>query len=96
MSDNSSQHVNIGPRIVCAAMRDDAGFILTGARHFDGIMHAALRKLPDYDGDWEQGFINQRGEFLNRKDAWLIASNAGQIIRRVGGDDGTLYSENLY
>jgi hypothetical protein len=44
----------------------------------------------------EQGFINQRGEFLTRKQAWVIAFNANQIIRRVGGDEGVLYSENLF
>lgn len=46
-----------------------------------------------------QGFVDQRGVFLTRTEAWSIALAAGQIIRRVGGNDtdgGTLYSENLY
>lgn len=47
----------------------------------------------------EQGFIDQHGAFMSRREAWEVAEAAGQIIRRVGGDEadgGTLYSENLY
>lgn len=44
----------------------------------------------------EQGFIDQRGAFLTREEAHKVATGAGQIIRRCGGDDGRLFSENLY
>ena len=44
----------------------------------------------------EQGFVDQFGVFLTREEAWDVASKAGQIVRRVGGDGGCLYSENLY
>ena len=91
-------------RIVCAAIRNVEGGIIIGIRHYDTIMNATLSELPiDLRDLWseqvEQGFVDQRGNFLTRKEAWKIASNAGQIIHRVGGDDrdgGTLYSENLY
>lgn len=46
-----------------------------------------------------QGFIDQRGTFMTREEAWKVAVESGQIKRRVGGDErngGTLYSENLY
>jgi hypothetical protein len=51
--------------------------------------------------DWtksqvEQGFIDQLGVFLTRQEAFAIASERGQIKRRVGGDEGKLFSENLY
>jgi hypothetical protein len=46
--------------------------------------------------DAEQGFIDQRGNFVDRKTAWNIAEANGQIIRRVGNDQPVLYSENLY
>jgi hypothetical protein len=49
--------------------------------------------------DWEQGFIDNKGNFLSRKEAYIVAKNAGQVIRRCGGDDtdgGILHSENLY
>jgi hypothetical protein len=44
----------------------------------------------------EQGFVDQRGEYLTREEAFEVASKAGQIIRRCGGDEGRLFSENLY
>jgi hypothetical protein len=44
----------------------------------------------------EQGFIDQYGIFLSRAEALLVARTADQIIRRCGGDEDALYSENLY
>lgn len=83
-------------RIVCAANRKRfTKEIVLGVRHHDAFMD-----LLDTEGDpVDQGFIDNKGNFLNRTDAWSVAEAAGQIIRRCGGDDsngGTLYSENLY
>lgn len=83
-------------RIVCAANRKRfTGEVVLGIRHWDAFMN----KL-DTEGDpVEQGFIDNRGNFLTRVEAWKVAEAAGQIIRRVSGDakdGGTLYSENLY
>lgn len=83
-------------RIVCAAIRQANGFVICGARHFDTIMREQIKhsKL-----DWtraEQGFIDQRGMFLNREQALAVAAEADQIVRRCGGDDTELFSENLY
>lgn len=77
-------------RIVCAANRvkSNHSIIHLGVRHCD-------RFMPD-GRDCEQGFIDNRGEFLTREEAWPVALAAGQIFRRVGGDEGRLYSENLY
>ena len=90
-------------RVVCAANKLDDGTVICGARHWDGVMRAVCRKLDDSAGRTvtvaEQGFIDQRGRFLSRQEAWEVAEAAGQIARRVGGDKsngGTLYSENLY
>lgn len=83
-------------RIVCAAIRK-SGHIICGARHFDPIMRAAIYLLPDQSATgWEQGFIDQFGEYLTREQALEIAKHDGQIIRRCGGDEKRLYSENLY
>lgn len=79
-------------RVVCAAMKDGNGTIICGPRHWDKIMH----QNASGKSGWEQGFVDQHGEFLTREDAWKIAEAAGQIIRRVGGDGGRLFSENLY
>ncbi len=89
----------VKPMIVCAANRHrDTGLIICGARHFDPIMRATMHKLGGfpYWGNCDQGFINQRGEFLTREEAYVIALGNGQIKRRCGGDNGTLFSENLY
>lgn len=92
--------------IVCAAVRLDDGRIILGSRHFDQFMKVTLilmcKNQAAYDRllkHHKQGFIDQFGRFYDRQEAWVIASKAGQIKRRVGGDDaegGTLYSENLY
>ncbi|MDR6421298.1 hypothetical protein J2801_003586 [Paraburkholderia phenoliruptrix] len=83
-------------RIVCAANRKRfTGHVVLGIRHWDAFMRGI-----DSEGDpVDQGFIDNRGKFLSRAEAWKVAEAAGQIIRRVGGDEkdgGTLYSENIY
>ena len=88
----------VGRRVVCAANRNPkTQDMILGARHFDSLMReAAGARMSGYT---EQGFIDQRGVFMSRTEAWSVAAAAGQIIRRCGGDDadgGTLYSENLY
>lgn len=84
-----------GRRIVCAANRNKET-LLIGVRHWDAHMHKQLKLLATKPRKWEQGFIDQQGVFLTREEAWVVATAAGQIIRRVGGDEGCLYSENLY
>lgn len=86
-------------RVVCAANRHRiSGDIILGVRHFDTLMHMqidnSIGRLSWVDS--EQGFVNQRGEFLTREEAWIVAEKAGQVIHRCGGDGEKLYSENLY
>lgn len=91
--DSSLNPGEVPPRmIVCAALRRGET-IICGPRHWDSICRGTSK-----DG-WEQGFVDQRGVFLTREEAWYVALAAGQIIRRVGGDTikgGRLFSENLY
>ena len=89
-------------RIVCAAIRNAKGRIITGARHYDGTMHTTLNYCTDF-ADWQdhsqitQGFIDQKGNFLTREEAFEVAAGNGQIIRICGSEDKRrLYSENLY
>lgn len=96
-------------RIVSAAMLMHDGAIITGIRHFSPEMRATLKRCYGAGlrifGRWwikpyhlhvkEQGFVDQFGVFLNREDAWVVAEQAGQILRRVA-TPGELYSENLY
>jgi hypothetical protein len=82
-------------RIVCAANRHrESGRIICGARHWDDIMRSQKTPEEKWSG-WDQGFIDQFGKYLSRKEAWKIAEEQGQIRRKVS-TDGTLYSENLY
>lgn len=99
-------------RIVCSANRCDVtGHIAIGIRHYDALMQDQITNLQivmketdsftstPFERVVTQGFIDQRGNFYNRQEAWKIAEQNGQVLRRVGGDtanSGTLYSENLY
>lgn len=85
--------------IVCAAIKSKiTGRVICGARHLDEVMRDGITHGGGRE-EWrgaEQGFIDQFCVFVSRQEAWQIADTAGQIRRRCGGDDGFLYSENLY
>lgn len=95
-------------RIVCAANKylNHTGeeVIIAGVRHACDVMYSSfvghnsgeniLRK-----GSEIQGFLTSKYRFVDRHEAWKIALEQNQIVRRCGGDTrngGTLYSENLY
>lgn len=94
-------------RIVTACNRY-GDVILVGVRHgsedmyslFDHTENVVDFMFKDTLSDREeQGFITSEYRFVTRQEAWKIAVEQQQIVRRVGGDDsdgGTLYSENLY
>ena len=92
-------------RIVSAANRY-GDVILLGVRHGSEDMYSLWDSVLEHDGAFfdnygreEQGFITSKYRFVTRTEAWEIAVEQKQIVRRVGGDDsdgGTLYSENLY
>ncbi len=89
--------------IVCAAIRHKQ-HIITGARHFDTIMHQQLVMYNAFNNEahkkWEQGFIDQFGTFYNREDAMQIIKSGRQAFafdaKRNGGNGKELYSEGLY
>lgn len=87
-------------KIVCAACKYK-DYLFLAPRHFDMVMHNQIKlmgvKSKEYKGHVEQGFIDQKGNFLNRKEAFRVAAEAGQIIEKTGGKDSKeLYSEDLY
>lgn len=86
------------PRIVAAANRSSVdGILIVGARHFDACMRGQIKAMGrNHTEFYEQGFIDQHCRFYTREEAHGVASENGQIIRRCGGDEGTLFSENLY
>ncbi len=98
--------------IVCAAIRHkETGVVVCGARHgnfLNAVMRYGLDDRPSGEV-WECGFADQHGDFLTRSEAWKVADAAGQIRRPTGyerhydnqrkpniGDEGLLFSENLY
>lgn len=85
------------PRIVCAAIRNIKGEVIIGVRHFDIEMHEQIKQnSSELWSNSEQGFIDQFYNFYTREEAWKIALEADQIIRRCHGDEGKLFSENIY
>jgi hypothetical protein len=96
------QHVR---RVVCAAIRAADGSVLVGIRHYSADMHAQI--AARHDGhkfrnrlDEDQGFVDQHGVFIDRREAFIVASAAGQITRLEAcgrsPDGQRLYSEGLY
>lgn len=94
-------------RVVCAAIRHQkSGVIITGSRHYSPVMRAVILCICEgveearAQGwyDCEQGFVDQKDEFLTREQAWRVAEAAGQIRGKdgKGHSPGTLYSEDLY
>lgn len=102
MSDWKPDYTVTPRRIVCAANRRRTdGHIICGARHWDKLMRAQAIQCNtskifghSFNG-WDQGFIDQFGDWLTREEAWVVAEEQGQIRRRCGGGE-RLYSENLY
>jgi len=90
-------------RIVCAAVEID-GLIVTGARHYDPVMNAVIDSIYTEeefgqlmcDGLLRDGFIDNRGAFIERKAAWEIAERNKQVILMQDKCKGELFSEHLY
>ncbi len=82
-------------RIERAALRLSTGEVFSlrrPARH-----HDVMRSCPSsIDDDHEQGFVTDRGRFVGREEALVLATAARQIVRRCGGDSFQLYSENVW
>ena len=94
--------------IICAAVnitfvnsKDEViNLIVCGHRHCDCFK--TIRQLDNKHAQWsEQGFINHKGEFLDRKEAFKYVQEIGQCnaTQRWYWEDHNqdeLYSEDLY
>lgn len=95
-------------RIVCAANKyvfevhgEIETLVVCGARHYDPLMRAQINVIDEFYWSCKigevQGFVDQRGNFLTREEAFVVAKTTGQIIRDCGNPDSTeLFSEHLY
>lgn len=97
-------------RIVAAAIRAADGSVIVGIRHYSKDMHEQIKHRGDgkkfsQRHGIDQGFVDQKGVYLTREEAWVVARKAGQIIRNHEGglpteedlpENDKLFSENLY
>lgn len=72
-----------------------------GLRHYDPFMNKQIKELEKMYNhpllDWEQGFLTNKGRFVNRKEAMKIAKEQNQVIRLSGSPNSDmLFSEDLY
>lgn len=95
--------------VVCAAVRHKEWDItICGPRH-GNCLNIAIQHVCGKGEQWECGFVDQDNVFMTRAEAWKVADAAGQIRRPTGyerhynnhrqpniGDEGLLFSENLY
>lgn len=96
--------IAVGARHFDKVMRSQM-FALSGCKYADAAnwQNVEESELSVTDG-WKlstQGFIDNYGDFLSRKEAYIVAKFAGQIQDPKDGvicpDNGeTLFSENLY
>lgn len=87
-------------RIVCAALRAGDGDVLIGIRHYSADMHEQMSARSDggkffHRGGKDQGFVDQFGVYMDRREAFAVAMKAGQIIN-MNACTYELYSEGLY
>ena len=85
--------------VVCAANKyGDLVFI--GVRHFCPVMQFNMqsydiKKMRAENGE-VQGFIDQFGVFMDRKEAAIVAKESGQLARYSDQFPEVLFSEDLY
>ena len=80
-------------KIIAAAIKLPSGNIVSlpkPSRHHD-IINNLERPCA-----FEQGFLTDAGTFVTREEAYIIARNEGQILFRCDGDEGRLFSDNLW
>lgn len=87
--------------IVCAAIRAEDGSLLLGIRHYSQDMQDQLEQRGDREkfyhrGDDDQGFVDQYGVYLTRREAFIVARSANQINDYEACTGYELYSEGLY
>ena len=93
-------------RILCAAIKrlnprsskcnyhqNDIHLIELGYRHHDILIRFRGEVSQDPN---DQGFYTSKGRFVNRIEAYEIASKAGQIKHLPALEKFKLYSEDLY
>ena len=81
----------------CKPRNINKGIVLCGWRHSDVIAQmCGLKGLrTDHISDHEQGFLTSKNRFVDRREAFNIASESHQI-RGAMYDRNELYPEDIY
>lgn len=95
-----SGDIPVNRLVVCAATRY-GDVVIPSARHHDPLMHQTAKLMGVSrvtHGIPEQGFIDQFGVFMDRKEALAIAVHMGQVnvYRPKSAPYDALFSEDLY
>lgn len=80
---------------ICAAIRDNTGYVWRGHRHADAIIlcNKAGRTFKFSD----EGFVTSKNRFVGREEGMLLQKAAGiPSADRGGYRDNRLFSEDLY
>lgn len=86
------------------------GTIIPGVRHYSPDMRALMQRIygrgikvcgvwlkhPYYHYEDEQGFIDTKGAFLTRREAFVLARESGQCPHLPPEGTACLFSEDLY
>lgn len=78
-----------------------AGIVVAGRRHHNCITTIAMLTEGNYDKKLAareaQGFITNTDRFVNRKEAYVIAKEAGQLLHNLHDDTNPiLTSEDVW
>ena len=75
----------------------DTAHVVVSVRYWDHLAHEQVRLLGDMAKDWTwvQGFVDNKGKFVTREEALVIAEEAGQRFWDELRYE-QLFSENLY
>ncbi len=97
-------------RVLCAAIWVDdgapyphqpteTGVVVCGLRHHAILIPVSLLVVSTKEGFTlykVQGFLTNRGRFVNRYEAYEVAERAGQLVGKKPHKVRKLYSEDLY
>lgn len=88
--------------IVCAALLVDNKILVPCYRHSTGfkmLKELTGKKYLEYESI-DDGFMNHKGEFLTREEAWKHAEECGQLsyntLAHYFSTPPVLFSEDLY
>lgn len=81
----------------------ETGIVVCGFRHPSCVIILEEKFGLDINSDIRlgissivQGFLTTANRFVDRREATIIALESGQVKKLKYGDDGELYSEDLY